>query len=92
MLRSMFYCAKIVVDKTMKRKVSHYIKENWYDILIPYYFVVVCTDPSGKNILSDINIKFTNIFNSIKNDLKISANKVHNRFTINIDAILIDDN
>lgn len=92
MLRSMFYCAKIVVDKTMKRKVSHYIKENWYDILIPYYFVVVCTDPSGKNIMTDINNAFIDIFDHIKESLKLSANKVHNRFTINIDAILIDDN
>ena len=92
MLRSMFYCAKIVVDKTMKREVSQYIKENWYDILIPYYFVVVCTDPSGKNVMTDINNAFTNIFDHLKESLKFSANKIHNRFTINIDTILIDDN
>lgn len=92
MLRSVFYCAKIIADQTMKRKVSQFIKKEGYDPLDPYYFIAIYTDPSGKNLQSDVNTKFINIFNSIKSDLKISVNKVHNRFSIVIDTVLIDDN
>lgn len=92
MLRSAIYYEKVIVDDSMKRMVAQYLKGNSYTTFMPTHSIMLYTDPSGKNLSSDISNAFDESYNMIKDALKISMNKVHNRFIFIYDLILIDEN
>lgn len=92
MLRSAFYCVNLIPDNTMKRRMFQYKKKNGYKLFDPYYFIILLTNPTGKDFSSDIINEFKDIFNIFKKDSKISANRIHNRFIFVFDTVLIDDN
>ena len=92
MLRSAVYYEKVIIDDSMKRMVSQYLKGNHYTTFMPAHAIILYTDPSGENLQSDINNDFNESYNKIKDALKITMNKVHNRFTFIYDLVLIDEN